>query len=426
MATTTIDELNQMFRPIAGRDTTEWERSWAGHSDPQNAYGGVEGALRWQAERLANVANKIRNIAQSQGYNLTPEEAIRMRDMYMPTTGSSSDSEIADAIQLATNAIGTKFQQQANQDQGNLETTITGAIDKIQNPEKYLDPSVTSGNVQTAAGYLRQLWQREPTDDEVNYFASQLNSGMKPYELVGLIKSTPEYIQHQTALQQAQEKATADEESKRIASEASAAREQLNQDLLRQEEEAFRRATPEILASFQRSGRLNSSGIDSALAKARADLASQRQAQMANAGFQDAAAQRGYRREDFLNRQNTAYQDYLRAIQASGNFANYGQSPISARRDAATAAGIQSAFQDPYSSFERNYNFGLGSLNRQYGLADQARQRQNDIEDYYRQMNDYNRYASDARRQANNNAWMQLLGTGIGAGIQGATYRMGR
>lgn len=130
-----------------------------------------------------------------------------------------------------------------------------------------------------------------------------------------------------------------------------------------------------------RAGRLGSSGLNSALAKARAELASQRQ-----------GALTGFAREDIVGARNQAFQNYLRQSE-----------PGQQQRFAVNDASNFSRFQFPYQQ-----------LGRQYQLSDEARQRGYAMEDYNRQQSDFNRYLSSYQKQGQQNALYGLLGAGIG------------
>lgn len=64
---------------------------------------------------------------------------------------------------------------------------------------------------------------------------------------------------------------------------------------------------------------------------------------------------------------------------------------------------------------------GQGAISRGYGLRDEQRQRDWDIEDYYRQQNDYNTYLNSANRNRRDSAFRQLAG-GVAGGLFGGAY----
>lgn len=286
------------------------------------------------------------------------------------------------------NALSEQIQKRGftNQNKEDIRSlavnqSVQKQIDSAMHPEKQLTDEQKTGNLNTANRLLQQNYGADYNDPDLSSFLAQrLAEGESAFELSQFLQTTPHYMQKQ-----------ADVQNQKIQDEAKSAREALNQQLLQSEEEAFSRATPNIISSYMKAGRLNSSGLQNALAQARADLERERQGFLANAGYQDAASSRGYQREDFLNSQNQAFNQYLRQNE-----------PAYQQRFAVQGYGNQNKFEQPYSS-----------LNRYYGLQDEARQRQYQIDDYNRMKNDYFNYLNGQKPN-------RLLG-GLQGALGGAT-----
>lgn len=268
---------------------------------------------------------------------------------------------------------------------------INNQIDKAVNPGKYLSAEKVAENTAIAQRLLKTTFGDGYEDPDFQQFLTdRLAEGESAFEVSQFLQTTPQYMEKKSLA-----------ENERVKTESAAARESLNQELLRSQQEVFARAQPSIISSYMRAGRLNSSGLQSALAQAQADLEKERQGFLANAGYNDAIRAQGYGREDFVANNAQAFNSYLRqnepayqqrfAVNQAQNFANY---------------------QQPYNN-----------LNRQYQLSDEARQRQYQIEDYDRQQSDYNRYMSQANKQSRESALYGLLGSAIGGGIQGWAMR---
>lgn len=161
--------------------------------------------------------------------------------------------------------------------------------------------------------------------------------------------------------------------------QAETQRAKIGQELLGYQQEAFKRAQPSIVGAYMRAGRLNSTGLDAHLANAQADLERQRQATLT-----------GYSREDYLSGRARAFDVF-----------SQNQAPSAQRTADLTAM----RYQQPFAS-------GRDVLARG-----------NELADYARQQNDFNRYLQmqkDAQRSASRYG---LYGQILGAGMQaGATY----
>lgn len=245
-----------------------------------------------------------------------------------------------------------------------LATTqgVQGQIDRAVNPGKYLTADQTAANRATATQLAQQYGQEDP--HLIDFLTEQIANGDSPFELSQFLQTTPQYLEKKSAQD----------------------REAINQELLASENEVFKRAIPQIVGGFQKAGRLGSSGVESALANARAELARERQSMLT-----------GFAREDVVGARNAAFQNYLRSSE-----------PGYQQRFNVQNAQNYNAFQMPYQT-----------LNRQYSLNDQARARQYELEDYARQQSDFNRYLADARSQSRGSAIYGLLGSGISGLLQG-------
>jgi hypothetical protein len=298
---------------------------------------------------------------------------------------SSSNPNFDPNDQTAINSIAQQIQARGIdplKDKEGLQTFITNAsinssIDKAQNPGKYLSPDQTAQNQQTAQQLVGQIYGPDSAQDPhlVDFISQQLAQGVHPYELSQFLQTTPQYLEAKAAKD----------------------REALNQELLGSEDQVFKQFTPQIISSYLKAGRVNSSGLDSAITNARAQLAQQRQGVLT-----------GYAREDAVNARNSAFQNYIRQ-----------SDPTYQQRYAVQNASNYANFQQPYNA-----------LSRQYSLNDEARQRQYQIDDYNRMQSDFLRYMSQggngtqgafrgalsgAGAGASFGPWGALLGAGLGA-----------
>ena len=257
-------------------------------------------------------------------------------------------------------------------------------IDKAVNPGKYLTSEQTTANQATAQRLAQQFGQDDP--DLVQFLSDRIAEGESAFELSQFLQTTPQYLKKQS-----------DDENARVQTESAAARQALDAELLKSEEETFTRATPKILSAYMKAGRLDSSGLQSTLAQTRADLAKERQGFLANAAYSDSIRAAGYKREDFVGANSQAFSQYLRQNE-----------PAYQQRLNLQDVSNNLNYQQPFNNLERYYN-----------LNDQSRARQYEIEDYDRQQSDFNRYLSDSRKQSREAALYGLLGQGIKGGIQG-------
>lgn len=214
------------------------------------------------------------------------------------------------------------------------------------------NPATSPDHSSKAGEVLKNILGRDATADELAFFGKELAQGKSAYELQQELMSLPEY---QMTL-------------------AKKNREQLSTELLDQQQRAFQKAMPEILSQFAQAGRLGSSGLESAMAKAQAELEGQRQGYLAQVGAQN--------------------MDQIRQ-QAYGAFQNYN------------------------SPFQQTYN-PANIFNAQFGMAGQNLQRQREVSDYERQANDYLRALNASQR---NNGIPGALQGGLGGALAG--FQMG-
>lgn len=220
-------------------------------------------------------------------------------------------------------------------------------INKIR-ADRERNPVITPETLQSAREIIGGVFGRDVSNDEAQYFAQELARGKSRYELQQELMSLPEYQRTQ----------------------AQKDRAALDTELQSQQAEVFKRATPQIISAFMRAGRLNSSGLNSALAQAQADLDKERQSSLAQVGAQDLSTIRA-----------NAFQQFQQMNQ-----------PYLAARNIFSNAG--------------SYQTGLG-------LMQQAIARQREIEDYNRQQSDYMRYLNMANKS---DMFGNLLGAGLDIG----------
>lgn len=248
-----------------------------------------------------------------------------------------------------------------------LSTTqsVQRQIDKAVNPGKYLSEEKKAENTSTAQRLLKQTFGDDFNDPDFQQFISErLAEGESAFEVSQFLKTTPDFQRKQ-----------ADIENQRVQTESQAARQSLDAELLKSEEETFARATPNIISSYMRAGRLDSSGLQNALARARGDLAKERQGFLANAAYSDSIRAQGYKREDFVGGNAQAFNQYLRQNE-----------PAYQQRFALQGASNNLNYQQPFNN-----------LARQYSINDQNRMRAIEIEDYNRQQNDFYRHLNSQR-----------------------------
>lgn len=365
------------FKDLTGRDPTEFELQWAKGTDPVQHFGSSAKALKWQASRIAEVSRKIQSTAKASGLTLSPQEANQLRDQYMPATGSSSDTEINEALNLALSDIGNRKTE-------GLVKSLTGEAGGTT------APVANEQDNARARAIIEQAYGRQATDNEVNYIAKEMLGGMDPYEVEQFLQTTQEYMKRQASI-----------ENERVKQEEQAARGELDKQLQASGQEVFARATPQIISQYQKAGRIGSSGLTNALAKAQADIDKERQLYLANAGYDAAIRREGYGRENFVNTNAQAFNQYLRqsepGYQQQFNLQNIGN---------------QLRYQQPFAALERQYTIQDRRTERGYGM-----------EDYNLQKNDWREALSAQTKNNREAALWQLGGQVLGSAAQaGAMY----
>ena len=185
---------------------------------------------------------------------------------------------------------------------GNTKVGVDRQIDEFLNPKKYQKPEKNTADLTKVNQLIADAFGADFSDpDFAEFLSTQAANGVTPYELTQMIQQDPRYLKKQ----QDAEKAT-------MTAEATAARDALSQSLVGQEDAAFDRTKSSIMGSFMGAGRLNSSGLDAALARARENLQRDRQAFLGNIAYDDSVRQQGYKRDDFMGRQQQGYQNFLR------------------------------------------------------------------------------------------------------------------
>jgi hypothetical protein len=300
-----------------------------------------------------------------------------------PVQGGALGAAVTDAKANVTNAIN-EANRQAESEAGNaanaraqydeITQRLLAQLDTQLHPDQYLTDQQKLDHISTANRLAQGTFGNSNDQDLIGYLSGRLAKGDSPYELSQFLQTTPQYLKKQ-----------ADDENTRVQQESAAARQALDQQLQQSQQQVFSRAIPNIISSYMRAGRLNSSGLNSALANAQADLERERQGYLANAGYNDAVRAQGYQRDNFVANNNAAFQNYLRqsepSYQQNLNLQNIGN---------------QLKYQQPYQS-----------LNRQYQL-----------EDYQQQRNDYNNYLNISNKQNQANAIYGLVGSVLGAGAK--------
>jgi hypothetical protein len=229
----------------------------------------------------------------------------------------------------------------------------------------------------TARQIIQEQYGRDATDVELDFYTKALAQGISPYELQITIQQTPEYIERQNQIQQEKYKA-----------ESQAMLGDLQTNMLAQEEEAFKRATPQILAEYMRSGRINSSGLDSAITNSRAKLAKDRENYMAQLQYQNAVTGLGYNREDYVNNQGNAYQNYLRQTEPD---------------------------------YQANAWLAMNKAQMPYAQASDRLTRAQQIQDFYMQQNSYDKYLQQMMRGQDKAGMYGLYGNIAGGVLGGLT-----
>jgi hypothetical protein len=323
------DLLNNLFKASTGRDLNQAEVNWLnGQSDKSKAVNDYVNGLNVLSQNLLSDAQNIYGLK-----NFTLDDANKLRDsLYV-----AGDQRSHDTFYDRANAA---LQQKTVQEQ--LNPTVT--------------PEQQNKNTGTVSDIFQSTLGRPPTQYELDHFSKQLAQGDDPLILQQTLQQSGEYLDKKAAQ----------------------FRDQQSQQLQGFQDQAFAKAQPQIISSFMRAGRLNSSGLQSALANAQAELTQQNNQYLA-----------GLSREDFLNSQG----------QAQNVFAQ-NTLPSVQRAQALTDLKYQLPFQGSNDVLARG----------------------NELQDYYRQQNDFNRYLQAQKDQSRVNGQYQLYGAGLSALLQGGVH----
>lgn len=326
------------FQQQVGRPLNQQEKDWlyAGRGDVRkvsamDAVSGYVSGLNTLSQRILSDAQNIYGIT-----GFTIDDANKLRDnLYIAGDQRSHDT----------------FDQryQAALTQRKTEDLI--------NPK--VAPEQQTKFNETVSGMFQEYLGRPPKPYEMEHFAKQLAQGDDPFLLASTLQQAPEY----------QEK------------KANTERQRLAGELQGYQEQAFQKAAPTMISSFMKAGRLNSSGVTSALSKAQQELEQQRQQYLA-----------GISREDFVNNNAKAWDIF-------------GQQ---------NAPSVQRA-QD-LTTMRYRLPFEQGAALTSRG---------NELSDWYREQNDFNRYLQSQKDQSRRSAQYGLTGQILGAGLQGAAMYYG-
>lgn len=294
----------------------------------------------------------INQYANAFGLTLSQEEINQVLDKVFPSSaqfsGVSYDAGREAAYQKAVQFIVPNLQQ--------------FALKKAQNPN--IPSEQAAQNQADVTRVFQQTLGRDPTQDEISFFGKEIAQGISPYEIGQSLLGSPEYQKTQADIQQ-----------QKYDQKALEARNALDQQLQTTGAQVFQKALPKAISAYMKAGRLDSSGLNSALANAQAEIEKERQLTLANAGYQQAVQGAGYNQQNFVNSTANAFQNYLN----------------------------QSA---PFLQQRANVQ-GLANNIRYGGAAQNILQRQNDLADYAMQANDYSRYLSQQRGPSGISGFLQ-------------------
>lgn len=334
-----VAEINDIFTSTIGRAATQKEIDYL-----QNVWGYGRGAeaARSHVDSINSVINQAIALAKGSELDLGRGEILKMIDeVYTPGDLNTYNNLIP--------ILGAQIQNKATE--------------RKLHPEKFITEDQKKGFSDTANRLISDAFGADFQDPYFAEFVSiQAAKGITPYELTQMIKQDPRFIKKEQDVERA-----------RIGTEAAGARQALSDSLLAQEDVAFDRTKSSIIGSFMGAGRLNSSGLDAALARSRENLQRDRQAFLGNIGYEDAVRQQGYGREDFIGRQGGAYQNYIR------------QSEPGYQTEFARMGG-------PLASLNRFSNLSNTLTNRSFDTQDYARSKN----DYLDAIGRYNRGSRDA------------------------------
>ncbi len=264
------------------------------------------------------------------------------------------DFNQADADKLVTDLVSR------NLDKSNFDDRYNAAlanikVDRLSNPR--VSTEQQGQNEMTVKEIFQSTLGRDPSKYELTSFAKQIALGDDPLILQQTLQQSGEYLDQK----------------------ATKFRDKQAEQLQGFQSQAFERAAPTIISQFMRAGRLNSSGLQSALASAQQELTQQNNQYLA-----------GMSREDFLNSQG----------QAQNIFA-----------------------QNTLPSVERARNLTGMRYQMPFQLGQSVLQRGNELSDYDRSKSDFDRYMQAQKDQSRKAGQMQLWGAGINGLLNGAaTY----
>jgi len=327
------DVIKQTFKNAIGRDMKDAEIAWIdAQADKGTQINNYINGLKNYSQRIISDAQNIYGLK-----NFTIQDADQLRDsLYIAGDQAAYDT----------------FWDRANATLANRKT------EELLNPT--VDPAKQGQYSEQVKGLFQEYLGRDPKAYELEHFSKQLAQGDDPYILASALQQAPEYQDKQAATQ----------------------REKMATELQGYQQEAFAKAQPSIISSYMKAGRLNSSGVTAALAKAQQELESQRQQYLS-----------GISREDYVNNRGQAFNIYANQTAPSQQRA---------------AALTQQQYSLPFQS----------------GAA--ITQRGNELSDYYRQQNDFNRYMQMQKDTSRRSAQYGLYGQILGAGLQGATMAYAR
>lgn len=295
-------------------------------------------------EVINNLTSDINQYAAALGLDLTPEQLNEVIGKVFPDSARFKNPDPSAVASYDTDRAAVYAK---------AKDFILPNLQRVQINQKK-NPVISDTNNAAVAQVFQSVLGRDPTGNELSHFSKELANGdVSGYDLEQFLTQTPEYLKTQS-----------EKENQRVATESSAARQALDAELLKSEEETFKRALPQIISSYMRAGRIGSSGVDSMIAKERSRLAQERQGFLANAAYNDSIRSQGYRREDFVGANAQAFNQYLRQSE-----------PAYQNRLAGSQAQNFLNYQAPYNILSR----------------------QQEVDDYNRQRNDYLSYLSSQR-----------------------------
>lgn len=361
-----LTNASNIIQQYWGRPPTANELAWIQDGNVTKTWGGVVGAANEYLKEMNQWVGTIQSDANAFGLNGLSTDAAKQMLSGLYVVGDASN------LNNMPNLINSSL--------SNLK------IQQMQNPTKNVNdlinppPINTADNTATITDIFQKTLGRDPNKYELDEFNKELASGQETaYGLTGYLQQTTEYQTNQNNAQQA-----------KYTQEATDAQNSLASSLLDYQQQAFDRATPDIIGQYMRAGRLNSSGLDSALANAQGQLESQRQQFLGNVGYQNAVQGMGYNRQDFLNTQGNAFDQYLRQ-----------NAPAYSQQMGLANMAVQSPFANQANITQNANNFG----------------------NYNMQKNDFNDYLSSQQRAANQAGLWGLAGNVLSGAAQGAAYK---